>query len=84
MKKRKRSGREDWSIRTRQVLAALTTAVAASLITASSLAAAAAIRRATSVDDKEKDQVVHFDVTDHLVCRLVYRRRGVEQPERTV
>jgi Spy/CpxP family protein refolding chaperone len=35
---------------------ALTTAVAASLISASSLAAAAAISRATAVDDKEEEQ----------------------------
>ena len=48
--------RNDAPLIAQRQTSALTTAVAASLVTASSPAAAAAIRRATAVDDKEKDQ----------------------------
>ena len=51
------SGIDDAPLIAQRQTSALTTAVAASLITASSHAAAAAISRATAVDDKEKDQV---------------------------
>jgi hypothetical protein len=48
--------RNDAPLIAQRQTSARTTAVADSLITASSLTAAAAIRRATAVDDKEKDQ----------------------------
>jgi hypothetical protein len=48
--------RNDAPLIAQRQTSARTTAVADLLITASSLAAAAAIRRATAVDDKEKDQ----------------------------